>query len=111
MAERWFDTDALETLHKNTAKIRANFREENNIMFPLLDIKETPIELTEQCSNQLLVVYANGSYDVLPRKVAGSCVRDYLQVRYGRIVKWGALPIINSRSFSMVPERDIYYIP
>jgi hypothetical protein len=87
-----------ETLRVNYLKIREGIKEsENNIIFGFLDIKEFPLEWTEECSNQILVVYRTGRFEVLPRGVNGGALRDYLGIAYHRITKWTVLPTPGSK--------------
>lgn len=85
--------DSPERFRNNYLKIReAIHSSENNIIFGLLDINEYPLELTEDCSNQIFIMYRTGRFEVLPRGVNGAAIRDYVGIAYHRIVGWTALP-------------------
>lgn len=65
----------------------------NNINFGLLENKEHPIDkLTERANNQLLIVFKNGRFEVLPSGISGNKIKDYLGIRFYRIRFWTAMP-------------------
>lgn len=90
----------FEGIQKNPEKIygdwtkvgRALLASENNINVAMVDIKEYSTDMTEECFNQILVEYSNGRFELLPQGVNGYNIKDYLGIRYPRIVRWGAMP-------------------
>jgi hypothetical protein len=94
-----------ETLRVNYLKIRHAIKEsENNIIFGFLDIKQYPLEWTEACSNQILLVSKSGRFELLPRGVNGGAIREYVGIAYSRITKWTILPTPTSKDH---PSRYI----
>jgi len=98
----------------NTADLMARARaliphfekSKNKIIFSLLPIKDYKITVTIKLTNQLIIQYANGTLEILPKGITGYKVKDYLGVQYGKIKAWGVLPITGKR----LPNgtRDFY---
>lgn len=81
----------------NYLKIRHAIQDsKDNINFGLLNIIDYPLTLTERCNNQILLVYRNGRFEILPSGVVGARIKDYLGLRYHRIQRWTALPAAGS---------------
>lgn len=98
-------------------RIRDGFaHSENKIILGFVDIKEFPIEETDDCTNQIIVMYENGRVDALPTGICGGQIRDYLQLRFFKIKYWCAIPSSKSRKnpcFQMKAntissDKDIY---
>lgn len=72
----------------------------HDVKFPyqlsLININEIPLDKTFGILNQILVMYKNGIFDVLPQGVNGLNIRDYLGFKYSRIVFWTMLPLKSS---------------
>jgi len=62
----------------------------------LININEIPLDKTFTMKNQIMVMYKNGTFDVLPQGVNGLNIRDYLGFKYSRIVFWTMLPLKSS---------------
>ena len=86
--------DELEPIwHDNAARIH-KATQESNLFFNLkfLDAKKHDITETMQCRNQVLVVYKNGRFEILPTTIHGQVIKDYLGVQFSRIKYWTVLP-------------------
>lgn len=84
-------------LRENGRSIRSCFREsKNNINLAFLDAKHHNILDTSMLANQVVVLFRNGRFEVLPVGVNGLAIKDYLGVRFHRIAYWSAFPSIAS---------------
>ena len=112
-AQKPFPDDSYEAISARFAKIRQLMEHNINFPIPLLDPKVCPIEWSDDCVNQILVIYTNKRMEVLPIKVNGGKIRDYLQLRYFKIIYWCAMPIpcLNKDINPINQFRDIYYLP
>lgn len=85
----------------------------NNINLRFISVNDIPITETEGCINQLVIKYRNGSYDVLPRNINGYRIKDFVGVRYSRIVEWACFPfdppiVIANKMAASSSKRYLY---
>lgn len=87
----------------------------NNINLTFLPQKDYNVLMTEELLNQVMVVYRNGRFEILPVGVTGARVREYLGVWFSRIKCWTLLPIggheknpVKSPAYGVRSERDVY---
>lgn len=64
-----------------------------NINLSFLDVNEFPVKESFALANQVIVVYKNCIYEVLPKGINGDKIKDYLGVKFSRIRFWAPLPI------------------
>ena len=101
----------LEAVSRNCARIRRKIQDsENKIIFGMLDVKSNPLHETQGISNQLIILYKSGRFEVLPQNINGYNMKDYLGVRYNRITHWSVLPAPGSPS-NPATGIQIYYSP
>lgn len=90
--------DLLLAVADNCRRIRERFkRSETKIILSFLDVKDNPLHETQMISNQIIVIYRSGRFEVLPQGINGYCMKDYLGVRYSRIKYWCVLPALGSK--------------
>lgn len=83
--------------------------EENKLPLQLsfISIDELSIDKTIGISNQIMVMYRNGEFEVLPKHTNGANVREYLGFKYSRIRFWCLLPTPDSGNhFVDFPHRE-----
>jgi hypothetical protein len=94
MAKKYLSAEELEILwRENGARISQAIKDSNsefNLKF--LDAKKHDITQTMSHRNQILVVYKNGRFEVLPTSINGQIIKDYLGVQFTRIKMWAAFP-------------------
>ena len=110
--------DVNARVQVNKKRIQKGMREcKNNLIFPMMDVKEYPLHETLNMSNQIMVLYKTGRFEVLPAKINGLTIRDYLGIRFHRIVMWTPMPVPGTPASPMAykagsnfmnPETDLY---
>lgn len=94
----------------NKRRIQKGMREcKNNFIFPFLNAKEYPLHETLLIGNQIMVVYKNGKFEVLPSRVNGMGIKDYLGIRYSRIVMWTPMPAVGSAVHPIKKDIPLLY--
>jgi len=80
---------------------------ENNINCGMLDIREYDLLDTKHFINQIMVLYKNGRFDVLPYGILGTLIKDYLGIRYPKIRYWTVLPPPGSKKNPVAARNQI----
>jgi hypothetical protein len=94
-------TERREILRKNiilsTNKLELGFIKQD-FKIPEQDV----VDQTQVTQNQIMVVFKNGRYEVLPRGITGYRIVSYLGPRYRRIIEWTVMP--NHERFQVVKQ-------
>lgn len=64
-----------------------------NINLSFIPISQFNLKDTQGVLNQIVVVYKNGLFEILPRGMVGYRVKEYLGVNFNRVAFWGMLPL------------------
>lgn len=78
----------------------------------ILDIKEHPLSELNDVSNPILLIFRNGSFEVIPSGIDSHEIKKYIGVRSLRITHWAALPLPSihhpTTSRAYFNYKDIY---
>lgn len=104
-----------DLLKRGYAKLRQQLLGSEDVFeLHFLNIKDHPLAITAECFNQVVVMYRNGKFEILPIKINGEHISTYLGVHYGRIEKWSLMPaatlVNNSTKINgyNTSDRDVY---
>ena len=61
-----------------------------------IPISEIPITKTRRIINQIMVMYRNGVFEVLPTNVNGGNVAEYLGLKFSRVTHFCLMPMRGS---------------
>ena len=64
----------------------------DNINLSFVSVEECPIEWTDECVNQVVVRYRNKRCEILPARIHGPRIKEYLGVKYTRVTHWTVMP-------------------
>lgn len=69
---------------------------EKSITLKFIDIKKYPIELTDGIGNEIVLMFLNGTFEVLPRNINGPDALRYIGPSIHRISHYAVMPHVLS---------------
>jgi hypothetical protein len=98
-----------DRVSSNEPSIRERIRENKlplNLSF--ININEVGLEATSDIPNQVMVMYRNGEFEVLPKGVNGDRIKEYIGFKYTRITYWCMLHMPNSKGHFIDLSQPIH---
>jgi len=82
---------------KHIAEVSARINDAK-IPFTLswIHVSELSLDTTHGIKNQIMLMYSNGIFEILPQHVNGKNIIEYVGLRFNRITYWCMLPTISS---------------